>query len=335
MATCGQPGKQQIAGGRQHRAQHEHAHHAPAHGHGTAHKGSEQGHDHAEHFGDGGHLVLAEAHVHIEGVGHDAHDHIADAIHGNQRQHQRGLPAVAADKVGKRCHQRTAQPVHQTFGRGQGGGVGLPRAQHRHHADQHAGGHDQIGDLPGLLHIALDLALYARSQPQGSGSGPDHGEPVASLVSSRQRCLVVGVGRLNAKGIQRNVLRGRAKGHSQCAPDDGVQGRERVAQRHANQPAHDHQLRQQQPAAPAPQCARAQRQRHAVHQRRPHPLEGIGQGHPAQIANGGAVDACFAQPERERAQHQQQRKPGRKTQDQHAQAGRFGIDLEGRGPGAA
>ena len=186
-----------------------------------------------------------------------------------------------------------------------------------------------------MLHIALDLALYARSQPQGSGSGPDHGEPVASLVSSRQRCLVVGVGRLNAKGIQRNVLRGRAKGHSQCAPDDGVQGRERVAQRHANQPAHDHQLRQQQPAAPAPQRAREQRQRHAVHQRRPHPLEGIGQGHPAQIANGGAVDACFAQPERERAQHQQQRKPGRKTQGQHAQTGRFGIDLEGRGPGAA
>src|SRR5256885_5540909 len=31
------------------------------------------------YLGHGGHLVLGEAHVHVEGVGHDAHDHVADA----------------------------------------------------------------------------------------------------------------------------------------------------------------------------------------------------------------------------------------------------------------
>src|SRR6218665_935832 len=47
-------------------------------------------------------LILAEAHVDIERLGHDAHHHIADAVYGDQRQDRCRLPAMAAQEVGKR-----------------------------------------------------------------------------------------------------------------------------------------------------------------------------------------------------------------------------------------
>ncbi len=106
----------------------------------------------------------------------------------------------------------------------------------------------------------------------------------------------------------------------------------RVGQGHAHQPRHDGALRQQQPAAPPPQPARQQRNGQPVHQRRPDPLEGIRQAHPAQVADGGAVDARLAQPKAQRAQHQQQRQPGRKTQRQHAQTGGLEIHPHGFAP---
>ena len=106
VAARAQPGKQQVAGGAQHRAQHQHPHHAETHGQRAADKGADQRHDHAVDLGDGGHLVLGVAHVDIKRVGHDAHHHVADAVDGDQRQDQRRLPAVAAQKVGKRLDQR-------------------------------------------------------------------------------------------------------------------------------------------------------------------------------------------------------------------------------------
>ena len=144
-------------------------------------------------------------------------------------------------------------------------------------------------------------------------------EQVAPSLSDQER-LLLRRGRFDAPGIQRNVLRGRSKSHRQRAPGHHVQAVLRMGQRHARQPRHHAQLPQQQPAAPLPQAAREQRHGQAVHQRRPHPLEAVGQPHPAQVADGGPVHSRLAQAERERAHHQQQRQPGRKAQRQHAQA---------------
>ena len=168
----------------------------------------------------------------------------------------------------------------------------------------------------------------ACSEPKHSGAGPDHGQAIAGLIGCRQRCLTLAASRLNAKSVQRNVLRCRTDSHRQRAPDDRLQGHTRVIEGHRDQPHHDAQLRQQQPAAPASKPGREQGNRHPVHQRRPDPLEGIGQTHPAQVADGGAVNACFAQPETQGAKHQQQGQTGRKTQRQHAQGGWFQINLE-------
>jgi hypothetical protein len=87
-------------------------------------------------------------------------------------------------------------------------------------------------------------------------------------------------------------------------------------------------LRQQQPAAAPAQRARQQGQGQPVHQRRPAPLEAIGQAHPAQVADGGAVNARLAQPKAQRAQHQQQRQPGREAQRQHAQRGGLQVHAQ-------
>ena len=72
---------------------------------------------------------------------------------------------------------------------------------------------------------------------------------------------------------------------------------------------------------------------HAVDQRRPDPFEAIGQADPAQVANRGAVNTGLAQPEAQRAEHQQQRQAGRKAQQQHAQRGGFGVDAPDIAPG--
>jgi hypothetical protein len=164
--------------------------------------------------------------------------------------------------------------------------------------------------------------------PEHAGAGPDHGQPVAGLVGGRQRALPIDVGRFDAEGVQRDVLRGRREGHQQGAPGDGGAVDLGIEPGHADQARDDGRLRQQQPAAAAPHRSRQQRQGHAIDQRRPGPLEGVGQADPGEVADGGEVDARFAQPETQRAQHQQQRQPGREAQRQHAQGGGFTVDLE-------
>ena len=110
MAARAQPGKQQVAASAEHGAQHQHPHHAQAHGQRTTHKSAHQRHDHAIDFGDSRHLVLGETHVHVKRIGHDAHHHVADAVDRDQHQDQHGLAAVAPQKIGKGLDQRTLQP---------------------------------------------------------------------------------------------------------------------------------------------------------------------------------------------------------------------------------
>ena len=205
----------------------------------------------------------------------------------------------------------------------------LGREQDRDHPQQHRRRHYQIGALPGAVLVTCKTNdLGTRRQPQHASTGPDHGQPVAGLVGGGQRRLPIGIGRFDAKRVERNVLRGRTKGDRERTPDDGLQSDARVIERHRHQPRHHCQLRQQKPTAAPAQPAREQRDRQPVHQRRPDPFEGVGQADPAQVANGGAVNAGLAQPETQRAQHQQQGQPGGKAQQQHAQARRLQVNLE-------
>ena len=239
------------------------------------------------------------------------------------------MPAVALPKVGKRCHHGGLQPfAHIARGR-DGHGCRLLRKRHRHQTHHHRRGHHQVSGLPSqLLVAALAHGLLVGGDPQHASAGPNHGQAVTGLVARGQRGLQPGIGRFNAKRVQRNVLRGRRKRHHQSAHHQGRQAIARVLPGHARHPGHDGQLRQQQPTAPPPQPRREERQGQAVHQGGPHPFKAISQTDPTEVANGAAVNARFAQAKAQGAQHQQQRQAGGKAQRQHAQAGRLAIHLQ-------
>ena len=336
VAVSGQPCEQQIGEGAQDGTEHEDAHHAKAHRQAAAHERADQRHDHAIDLGDAGDLVLGEAGVHIERIGHDAHDHVADAVDGDQREDHGGMPFVAAEEICERFDQRALQPLGGAACGGQLDALGLGRDQHRDDAHEHGGGHHQIGKLPGGVLITTCAAgeLGTRGQPQHACARPDHREAVAGLVARGERGLLLGGRGFDAVGVKRDVLRGRGEGRHQRPDDHGLQRHARIGQRHARQPAHHRDLRDQQPTAPASQRPREARQRHAVHDRCPYPFEAVGQTHPAQMPDGAAIDARLAQAKRQRSQHQHERQPGGKPEREHAQAFGLQIDHQGLAPGA-
>ena len=192
-----QPGEQQVAGGAEHGAQHQHAHHAQAHRQRAADEGADQRHDHAEHLGDGRHLVLGVAHVDVERIGHDAHHHVADAVDGDQRQDQHRLPAVAAQEVGEGFHQRARAASRAALraggstrrsGSGDSSTVSTP--------DHHRAAIDEVGGLPGGVLVAgrtrrLRRAPRStarrrrpRSWPAGSRSGRWRPAPPGARMSA-------------------------------------------------------------------------------------------------------------------------------------------------------
>ena len=207
-------------------------------------------------------------------------------------------------------------------------GRGFRREQHREHADSHRRRHREVGRRPGAGVVADVAAGRARRDPEHARAGPDHGEPVAGLIHRRQCRLLLDPGRFDAIGIERDVLRGGREGDDERGDGQGAQPMLRVAEGHRNQAADDDGLGNEQPGASPAQSARQQRQRQSIDQGRPDPLEAIGQADPREVTDRGAIDAGFAQPERQRAQHQQQRQAGGEPEEEHAQRRRFGVDAQ-------
>ena len=352
MAAAGQPDEQQIGGRRQQGAEEQRLHDAHARGEHAADRRTCDGHAHAVYLGHAGHLVLGVAHVDIEGVGHDAHHHIGNAVAADQRQQQHRLPAVAAHEVDEGRYHRAMHPggqrqqrAVQTFARQPFAGAGFaPHSvlRHRHvrfayqqrgqHADPHAGRHHQIGKAPRPVFVGGVGQVHRRGQPQHAGRGGDHGDAVAALVGGRHRALQPLFHRLDAVGVERDVLGGRGEGHRQRAPGHAFECLGRIGAGHADQRGRDRPLRQQQPGTSAAEQAGEQRQRQPVHQRRPHPFETVGQTYPAEIADGRAVHTGFAQPVGQRTQYQDERKAGRKAEEEHAGDARVRVHLEAGEP---
>ena len=209
VAHATEPDKQQIGERTQGRPQHEHTHDAQPRRQHTTHKRAHQGHDDAVQLGHAGHFAFGKTHVHIKRVGHDAHDHVTDAVNRDQRQQQHRLPAVAQPKIGKGLDHRALEPLGHIARRRKGCRHRFGRSQNHPHAWQHAQCHDQVGRLPSRLRIAGRLLALGQSRdPQHARPGPDHGQAITRLVAGRQGGLGVHLGRLNAVGVQRNVLRG-------------------------------------------------------------------------------------------------------------------------------
>ena len=160
----------------------------------------------------------------------------------NQPQDQCHLPAVAAQEIGKRLRPAPRRSTRARFGRGGSAAAGLAQTQHRHHAhhidrpspDTPFARRRSGRRRPGAR-AASPRFRRIHSTP---GAGPDHA-PGGNLSGTTPPALPgVGVGRFNAECVQRDVLRGRSKGHRQGAPDDGAQGQGQVG--HAHQPGHHH-----------------------------------------------------------------------------------------------
>lgn len=147
MAAQSQSREKQIGRSRQQAAQKERSHDTDARGDRAARKGAHQCHDQAEDLAYGRHFLFGKAQIRIEGIGHDAHHHIADAVGGNQRQNHRRTPAKTREEIQKWLTDRFENPLALTC-------IGLCmhspallrlRAQkHRDDAHQHARGHHKI-----------------------------------------------------------------------------------------------------------------------------------------------------------------------------------------------
>ena len=356
MAARCQPREQQIGGGRQQRARHQHAQHADARCDQAADERADQRHDHAVELRDLRDFFLGEAEVAIERIGHHAHHDVRHPVGRDQQQHEQRVPAVAREEVDEGADERAVDPdrrardgARRRGSRGEPRGHrrfvgrcdrprtrrGLGRDQRGQHADEHRGCHHAVGDGPRPELIARFGRVEARGDPQRAGARPDHADAIAGLVRGRERRLILERGRLDAIGVERDVLRGRCERDQQRQRDQQAQAECRVRPRHRGQADDDGKLRQQQPAAAAAEQAMQQRQAHAVDERRPCPLERVDPGNPADEADRLEVDARFAQPERQRAEHQQQRQAGREAEQQHAHDGCLGIDAPGGAPVAA
>ena len=272
------------------------------------------------------------------------HGDVAQAKQADEGEQGESVQAIAHEEIDERADdgavqedQRLAQPVRQraeTGGEirnlalalgGPAGDAGLRLGddQRGHEAHQCAGRHQAVGGRPGRELGDVERAC-AREQPRGNA--------VAELVGRGRRALQALVAHLDAKGIHGDVLRRRREGDDQCIDHQGEEIRARVAERHAQQPEPDAGLCQEHPRASPAEPAREQRQRHAVHHRRPHELERIGDADPADEADRRATDAILAQPGRQRREHQQERQAGREAQEQERDDARMGIGRERRCP---
>ena len=99
MTNAGQCGEEKVRHGGKDRTDGHRLENSQTHRHDAAHESTRERHHDAEHLGDRRDLLLGEARVRIEGVGHHAHDDVGDAVGGDQQQNARRPPAEAHEEV--------------------------------------------------------------------------------------------------------------------------------------------------------------------------------------------------------------------------------------------
>ncbi len=121
---------------------------------------------------------------------------------------------------------------------------------------------------------------------------------------------------LPSEGVNRNILGSGKESEQGGEPQDGPDVFLRVEAAHEADGEQQTDLRQQHPAAPAPETGDAE----AVEQRRPEKFPGVGKLDQGEEADGLEIDPLAAQPGRQQVEQQIKRQTGRKTgedADQH------------------
>jgi hypothetical protein len=129
------------------------------------------------------------------------------------------------------------------------------------------------------------------------------------------------VSRLDAEGVDHDVLGGRSGRHQQRAD------RHRERRRHRSRCREDdrdgeQKLRKHEPAAPPAEPAREPWHVEGVHQRRPEKLDRVGQADEGEQADGAEIDAAVGHPKCQRGARERQRQPGGKAEEEDDQNAR-------------
>ena len=172
------------------------------------------------------------------------------------------------------------------------------------HQQQQHDAHDAVGTRPAQPGIGQDEAAAARDQ---------HGQPVAQHRDSGTGAPFLGREQVGPIGIEDHVLRGRQPSHHHRQHGDQMDmvGRIKLGQPQAGQ--RHGQLKDQDPAPPPAQQPGLE----AIKQRRPDKLEGIGQPHQREVADGVQVNAIDREPRLQCPRRERQRQPAGKAQQQH------------------
>jgi hypothetical protein len=161
---------------------------------------------------------------------------------------------------------------------------------------------------------APPISVPPRCQPQIAAAEP------APYCSGRQH--------VDAVGVDHHVLGGRHEGYEQHGRGDHEQvgGGLGAGQHHDR---HDQQaLGEQGPAAAPAEAVAEERQSHAVHQRRPQEIDGIGRRGEREQPDVGPRHALVAQPDGQVGEYQRRRQAAREAQREQRGHAAITVRLE-------
>ena len=301
-----QPDVQQVAGRTQHHARQQRPADAPARDREARQEHAGDADPDAVDLADRRDLGLGVALVDVE----RRHDPAAQRLVGDLgdqdegQQPDRQRRAEAAEEIGEGLDHPLADARAPGLG-AHARDLRLAGEEHRGHRDQQEGRHRAVHHRP--------RQVVRHRQRQGAGD--DERDAVAERIRRQQRALRFPRRDLDAIGIHADVEGCAGEGRHQRDPHERREVRGRDL-RHHQQRAHDQQQRQQDPAAPQPEAPQ-HRECPAVHQRRPHEFQRVGQARARDQGDRLEVDVVVLEPVREGAGHQQERQAGGEAEEEH------------------
>ena len=174
----------------------------------------------------------------------------------------------------------------------------LPDHERRENADQHGPGHGDIGQLPGIVEIALARRAQPFCKIECNSACHDHADAISRDIGRCHEGLHIALNGLDPVSIDDNILGCRGETEQHCGKRHVVEtaGSRGVIHGHPDHGGHHHDLRQQEPAATLAHEAVQKWQWQLVHERRPDKLERIAECSPAEIGHGATIDTGLPEP---------------------------------------
>ncbi len=228
--------------------------------------------------------------------------------------------AVAAQKIAERLDERDGE---------RSGAPALrfpwpvqPRRQKAAaDSDERQPRHREIGGAP-----AGEIGDVERAGP-----GAEHRQAIAELIRRRHHALALDRRGVDAPAVDGDVLARGGEGGQEREEDAPAEAFGRRAECEPGEPRGDARLRDQHPAAPAPEPGADQRRIIFVDDRRPGKLEGERERRIAHEPDRRAADPRLPQPDRLGREDQKERQPRGEAEREHQREARISQDFTERG----